>query len=482
MTGPLSLPGDGPLHGEEEILESFRAGGKPPHEWGLGLEYERLGLLAPSGRAIPYSGGPGVESVLRAMSARFGWEREEEAGRVIGLSRGGSRISLEPGGQIELSAAVHYHLRSLREELAAHLRETAFASAPLGVAWVPLGLQPVSRVEEIEWVPKARYAIMAPFLAARGALAHHMMKATAGCQINLDYGGEEDAAEKIRTAMGIASVVTAAFAHSPLYGAALNGFATRRAHIWLDTDPARCGLPAFAFREDLSFRRYAEYALGVPVIFIRRPDRWVALDGRPFRAFLEDGYGGLKATRADWALHLTTIFTEVRLKTYIEVRGADSVSPALALALAALWKGILYDGAARSRAWALVADIPYERRVAFHGDVCARGPQARLGGETALDLARELSRIAREGLTRLASCGAPEEAAGASSGTRAGAAFVPAGADETRLLDPLDRSLADEDGCPAGRLARSWDAEMARDPGRLIDAAARAEEEFLAGG
>lgn len=465
MTGPVSFPNDRIIQREEELLDLFSLGCKPREAWGVGLEYERFGLDSATGRAIPYSGAHGVESALRELAERFGWSLEEESGRIIGLSREGSLISLEPGGQVELSARVHRDLATLREELKRYLEETASVAGSHGFVWVPMGLQPVSRIEEIEWVPKGRYAIMAPFLGARGGLAHHMMKGTAGCQLNLDYASEEDAAEKLRTAMGITSIVTAAFANSPLYQSELNGFMSRRAHIWLDTDPARCGLPELAFRDGLTFRDYLYYALDVPVIFVRRIDRWIALDGVPFRRFLREGHRGIRATLADWVLHLTTIFTEVRLKSYIEVRGADSVEPSMALALTALWKGILYDGKACRDAWNLVAGVPYRRRLAFHSDACALGPAARSGGETARELASELVRIARGGL---------ERSRRLEAGVRSP---MPEAGEETFLL-PLERSLGSEAGCPGAELTRAWGTWMERDPRHLVEIAARAERAF----
>jgi glutamate--cysteine ligase len=463
VTGPLPSASDAPIRGTEDLLSVFQNGAKPRASWGVGLEYERLGLRAATARAIPYSGDRGVERILREMSDRFGWTPEMESGRIIGLERGDSRVSLEPGGQVELSGRVHRGLDALRREVAVHLEETSEVAGPMGVAFVPTGLQPVSPIEEMEWVPKARYSIMAPYLRSRGALAHHMMKGTAGCQLNFDYAGEEDAIEKIRTAMGITSIVTAAFANSPVYAGGLNGLMTRRAHIWLDTDAGRCGLLEIAFSGASGFRDYMNYALDVPVIFVQRLGRYLEIGGLPFRSFMRDGHQGLRASLSDWILHLTTIFTEVRLKSYIEVRGADSVEPALTVALAALWKGILYDTTSCRRAWALVADVPFEQRIEFHRSICALGPRAVLRGTTAVDLARELVRLASEGLARQA----------------AGPDGAPGSPGEAALLEPLRASLDGEGGCPAARLAARWTAGMSSRPSLLIDDAARADSKFL---
>jgi len=484
VTGPLSFFDDRPVQGEEDLLDTFRSGLRSPTSWGVGLEYERLGLFRADATAIPYSGDRGVERILREMTERFGWEAETESSRIVGLRRGGSRVALEPGGQIELSGGVHFSLAAVKEELSTHLAETSALFAPLGIAGVPIGLQPITPVEAIEWVPKGRYGIMAPHLAARGRLAHHMMKGTAGVQLNFDYSDESDAGTKLRTAMGITSIVTAACANSPLYLGALTGSLTRRAAIWLQTDPDRCGLLEFLLSEAFTFRDYLRYALDVPVIFVVRSGRHLPMDGITFRAFLRDGHQGLTASVADWIAHLTTIFTEVRLKSYMEVRGMDSVPPDLVMALAALWKGILYDPAACRGAWDLVAGASMAERIAFHRDVCVRGPEARLRDVKARDLALVLVWLAREGLGRLAEkrvAGSKPSAAGEiPSGESAPPASVaPADPDEAAYLDPLERSLRGEGGCPAARLARAWEAAGDGGPSVLINQAVREEAEFL---
>jgi glutamate--cysteine ligase len=444
-------------------VEYFLRGAKPAAAWGVGMEYERLGLDARTGRSIPYFGPRGVEAVLRALADRFGWEKHRENGHVIGLRRDGSAITLEPGGQLELSGGVHRHLPSMREEIAQHLLETAAVSDPLDLRWVPIGLHPITPIEEIDWVPKGRYGILAPFLATRGSLALHMMKGTAGVQVNLDYDSAEDASDKLRTAMGITGILTAAFAHSPLYRGRRNGFQSRRARIWEETDPQRCGLPEFAFRDDLSVDRYVEYALDVPMVFVTREGGWHPMHGLPFRRFLKEGYRGLQPTYADWSLHLTSIFIEVRLKTYVEVRGADSVPPALAMALAAFWKGILYDDRARRDAWKLVSSSPFERRLAFQREVALKGLEARLGGTSARELAAELVRLGRRGLERM-----PWLPQG-----------PPACAGEAALLDPLEEIVLGRAEVPAARLLAEWEMDRGA-PGALLERAVRDARRFTA--
>ena len=461
MSNVQSQPSGAPIRSHGQLLDYFREGMKEPSAWGIGLEYERLGVVTTTVEAIPFSGTRGVEAVLDAMASAYGWEKQDEGGRTIALRRGTASVTLEPGGQLELSGRVHGDLCSMRDELAGHLGDSVAVSDPLGITWIPLGLHPVSRVEEIEWVPKGRYKIMGPFLGARGRLGHHMMKGTAGVQLNLDYSSEEDAADKLRTAMGITSILTAVCANSPFYDGRRTGFMSRRAHIWTDTDPARCGLLEFTLRDGLTFQDYKEYALDVPLLFALRDGRWIDLGGITFRRFLEEGCGGLRATMGDWALHLTTIFTEVRLKTYVEVRGSDSISPDLVMAVAALWKGILYDPEARREAWGLVKEISFADRLAFHHEAAARGPMARVGGRPALAAAGDLLALAREGLGRVAASGI------------AGPCRVEA---EKALLDPFEELLATEGGCPAAGTLRAWEKGG---PAGIVRAARAADESFV---
>lgn len=443
MSNLQTPPSETPLRSHGQLLDYFREGIKPPAAWGIGLEYERVGVYTDTGAAIPYSGERGVEAVLSRMAAAHGWRRQEEAGRTIALNHGASSITLEPGGQMELSGRVHGDLCSMSDELAGHLGNSKAVSDPLGITWLPLGLQPVTPIEQIEWVPKGRYKIMGPFLGSRGRLAHHMMKGTAGVQLNFDYASEEDAADKLRTAMGITSILTAVCANSPIYAGKRAGFLSRRAHIWTDTDPARCGLLEFALRESLSFQDYKEYALDVPLLFVLRDGEWLDLKGITFRRFMDGGYGALRPTLGDWALHLTTIFTEVRLKTYVEVRGSDSVVPDLVMALAAFWKGILYDERSRGEAWRLVESVSFAERLAFHHEAAARGPLAAFGRRPAIEVAKDLLAAAREGLARVAAAGT------------AGPCRVEK---EKALLNPLEAVLESEGGCPAATVIRLWES------------------------
>jgi glutamate--cysteine ligase len=449
-----------PITRDEDLQGYFESGAKPRERWGIGLEYERIGVLRGDGRAVPYEGPASVEALLGSLARDRGWEPHDEAGRILELRRGGTRITLEPGAQLELSGAVHRSLQSMKEELAAYVTEVDEASRPLGIAWLGLGLQPVTAVADIAMIPKKRYAIMRDYLPRRGSRAHVMMKQTACIQLNLDYGSEPDAADKLRTAMALSPLVTALYANSPLSEGKPNGFLSYRAWAWRDTDPDRCGLLPFVFKDGAGFSEYLEYALDVPMFFVVRGDDYLPAHGLSFRKFIKKGFEGHRPMLSDFELHLTTLFPEVRLKKYIEVRGTDSGDPASCLALAAFWKGILYDGASRRAAWELVRDMSFKERDQLLADVCRLGPSARLPGEgpargeggprepvLVRDLLLDLVRLARQGLNNQ---GAP--------------------ADEADYLDLLDRRLGGEGGCPASRLVADWEGPLQRDPRRLVEA------------
>src|SRR6266850_2019763 len=400
---------------EEDLQGYFETGSKPRERWGIGLEYERAGVFRDSGRAVAYEGPNSVETILNTLAKNAGWTPIQESGLVLGLSKGDTRITLEPGAQMELSGAVHRSLGPLRDELVAYTTAVEEVSRPHGITWLGIGLQPFTPLDEIGFIPKKRYAIMRDYLPKRGSRAHVMMKQTCGIQINLDYGSETDAADKLRTAMGLSPLLTALFANSPILDGRLNGYMTYRAWAWLDTDPDRCGLLPFVFKDGAGFHDYLEYALDVPM--------------------------------------------------FIEVRGEDSGEPASCLALAAFLKGILYDGASRRAAWGLVRDMSFKERERLLEDVCRAGPAARLpapaqgrgegtaGTVPARDLLIELVRLARQGLNNQ---GCPEE---------------------SEHLAILDRRLGGEGGCPAARLAADWEGPMGRNPLKLVEALSQTQVE-----
>ncbi|HUK35847.1 MAG TPA: glutamate-cysteine ligase family protein, partial [Vicinamibacterales bacterium] len=332
-----------PIERTDELSYYFESACKPREQWRIGTEHEKPVVRRLDGRAAPFSGSAGIEALLQELAERFGWERLMEDGRVVALRRDRSSVTLEPGGQLELSGDAFFTVHETAAELRRHVAEVLSICDDLGLACLALGMQPISQLDEIEWVPKKRYRIMGPYMTRVGTLGHRMMKQTATVQVNLDYSSEADAMTKMRVGMGIAPLVLAMYANSPISDGDLNGYSSFRGHVWSDTDNARSGLLRFVFDRNAGFENYVEYALDVPMYLIIRGERWIDMTAYTFRRFLAEGFQGERATLSDWNMHLTTLFPEVRLKGYIELRSADSQEPEMALTLPALAKGIFYD-------------------------------------------------------------------------------------------------------------------------------------------
>ncbi len=367
---------------KDDLIRYFQEGGKPRAQWRIGTEYEKVVVRTADATAIPYSGAGGVEDLLRRMAADYGFEPEDEHGHILALKGERSAITLEPGGQIELSGEQCETIHCAYAEFATHVQQLIDVTGQIGATVLGLGMQPVSRIDQIELLPKARYHIMYPYMARMGKLGQRMMKQTAGVQANLDYSDEADAMRKLRVSMGIVPLLYAIFANSPLSDGGLNGYHSFRGHIWTDTDNQRSGVPEFVFRDDCSFEDYAEFALDVPMYFLIRNHEYVDLTQPPgltFRQYLERGHGRERATVDDWTNHLTTIFTEVRLKRYVEIRTADSQPPQFMLALPALLKGMLYDDDCIAAAWDLVKGWSYRERLEFADAAHKNGLDARAG-------------------------------------------------------------------------------------------------------
>lgn len=433
---------------KDQLEEYFHAAGKPRERWRVGTEYEKVGIDRSTGKAIPYSGPRGVESILKRLIERFGWEPEEQDGHIIALSRDNAQITLEPGGQIELSGEPCDSIHCTYAEFTQHIRELLEVSEPLGVVFLGLGMQPVSRLDEIEWVPKKRYRIMAPYMPKVGRLGQRMMKQTATVQANIDYRDEKDAMVKFRTGMGLTPIFISMFANSPICDGQLNGYRSYREHIWTDTDKSRSGMLKFAFSPDVSFAHYVEYALDVPMYFIVRNKNYIDMTGTTFRQFLAYGCNGERATLDDWHDHLTTLFPETRIKRYIEVRSADSQPPELMPALSAIVKGAFYESDCLDAAWDLVKDWTWDERMQVYLDSHRDALAARIKRYSLLDLSKELLQIALEGLRRQKM-------------------FNALGEDETIYLEPLDKLLA-LGKCPADLLIEKWQGELDQDIRKLI--------------
>jgi glutamate--cysteine ligase len=436
-----------PISGVSDLIHYIAGGAKPEPDWRVGTEYEKVGVLKETGAAAPFSGKRGIEMVLEGLVERFGWEPKRERGRLIALTGRAANITVEPGGQLELSGEQCPTIHCAHQELMQHIKEIVTVSEGLGIVFLGLGIQPVSTVDAIEWVPKRRYEIMGPYMTRVGTLGQRMMKQTATVQANFDFGDERDAMRKFRVAMGLVPLISAMFANSSISEGRVNGFMTLRGHIWTDTDAARSGMLPFAFSPDAGIDDYVEYALDVPMYFIIRNGEYVETH-RTFRQFLADGWQGEPATIEDWALHLTTLFPEVRLKRYLEIRSADSQPPEMMLALPALLKGILYESDSLQGAWDLVRAWTWAERVEVYKGAHREGLHARIRRIALAELARELVEIGASGLRRQAQQNANGE-------------------DERIYLHRLEELV--RHGKSLGRsLAEVWDGPWNHDVSRLI--------------
>ena len=442
-----------PIERIEQLVEQFHAAAKPRADWKIGTEYEKLAVDSTTGRAVPFAGPRGIERVLIALAERYGWEPREENGATIALARGGVSITLEPGGQIELAGAPVATVHAARDEVVSHVRELVSVGADLGIAFLGLGCHPISRIDDIPWVPKERYRIMREYMPRVGTLGHRMMKQTATVQANIDFESEHDAMQKLRVGMGVAPIVNAMFANSPLVDGDVSGHLSFRGHVWTDTDRARSGLLPFAFRDDASFADYVAWALDVPMYFILRDGRYVTeVTGRPFRRFLAEGWGGEPATMNDWNLHLTTLFPEVRLKGFIEFRSADSQPPESVVGLPALVKGLFYTDDCQQAGLDLVRRWSVDQVRELYADVTRGGFAARIKGIRVGELARELLAVAEEGLRRQAAMDAD-------------------GRDERSYLEPV-MTVVERGRTAAEEVLRQWTGPWDRRIEPLIQACA----------
>jgi glutamate--cysteine ligase len=397
-----------PVTGPADLVAWFRGKERPPEAWKVGLEHEKVLLRAGTLAPVPYDGEAGVAAVLRGFE-RFGYEPFEEDGRIIASQKRGLTVSIEPGGQLELSGRPFADVHAVAAELDRHLEKCRAIGETLGVELLAVGYRPWGVAADGPWMPKKRYAVMRPFLAARGRLAEDMMAMTASAQASFDFSGETDMAEKLRVALAIQPAVTALLANSAVVRGRPSGWKSYRVAVWAETDPARCGLLEFPFEPgflDDPYRRYVEWALDVPMIFLRREGAYLDTGGRTFRELLAGAMPAVLPTLADWEDHLTTLFPDVRVKGVVEVRGADSCGPALTKALVAFWKGILYDREARAAAFDAVKRFSIPERRAFMDAAGREGLSGRApDGRVIADVARTLIDAAATGLCRQRCCG-----------------------------------------------------------------------------
>jgi len=439
--------GSNPVEHLGQLVDYFRQGETPRAQWRVGTEHEKIGIFRDSGARVPYEGERGIGVVLERIANRDGWERIEEAGLTIGLGKDGASISLEPGGQLELSGAPLATCVETCREFSRHVELVKRESADLGIDWLALGIDPIHKTSEIPRMPKSRYRVMRDYLPQRGDRALDMMHATATVQANFDFSDEADMAKKLRMAMACTPITSAMFANASISRGKPNGFASERVQIWRSVDPDRCGILPFVFAADFGYEQYAEWALDVPMFFAVRNAAYHPADGMTFRQFFEKGFEGFRPTLDDWNLHLTTVFPEIRLKQFIEVRGTDCVAPDLICALPALWKGLFYDDQACATAWELAGAWKQEDFEACLSSAARRGLGGSVAGRPMLTWARELLEIAREGLARMAEEGF---------------------ADERSFLEPID-ALLEQGKSPGEVILERWQGEWAGSIDRLID-------------
>ena len=394
-----------PIETRDELVAWFEAGIKPKAQFRLGTEHEKFAFTLEGRRPVPYEGQRSIRALLEGMQHLLGWEPIIEDGNIIGLFdvTGGGAISLEPGGQFELSGAPVETVHQTSAELMAHRAQVKEVARPLGIGFLGIGMTPNWRRADMPMMPKGRYRIMTAYMPKVGKLGLDMMYRTCTVQTNLDYSSEADMVKKLRLSLALQPVATALFANSPFTEGKPNGFLSFRSEIWRDTDADRSGMLPWAFEPGMGFERWADYALDVPMYFIKRGDRYIDVSGQSFRDLMVGKLAGLpgeRATISDWANHISTIFPEVRLKRYLEMRGSDSGPWRWLPALPAYWVGLLYDDDALAAGWDLVKNWSAEERQALRDAVPTLGFKATIQGRSVLQLARGTLALAEQGLRR----------------------------------------------------------------------------------
>jgi glutamate--cysteine ligase len=390
-----------PLQSRDELVAWLEAGVKPPSEFRIGTEHEKTPFTLEGRQPVPYEGSRGIGALLEGMQLLLGWEPIMERGNIIGLYdvTGGGAISLEPGGQFELSGAPVETVHQTQSELMAHLAQVREIATPLGIGFLGLGMTPSWSREQIPVMPKGRYKIMTNYMPKVGQYGIDMMYRTCTVQTNLDFSSEADMVKKLRVSVALQPVATALFANSPFTEGKPNGFLSFRSEIWRDTDNARSGMIPWVFEDGMGFERWVDYALDVPMYFIKRGDTYIDVSGKSFRDHLAGKLlPGERATISDWANHVSTIFPEVRLKRYIEMRGSDGGPWRRLPSLPAFWVGLIYDDDNLAACWDIVKDWTAEERQTLRDDVPRLGFRATIRGRSLLDLAKQLLALSERGL------------------------------------------------------------------------------------
>jgi glutamate--cysteine ligase len=399
MSAPPQSQGE-VITDKAQLVEYLEAGCKPADAWRIGTEHEKFCYSLDDFRPLPYEGARGIRALLEGLQ-RFGWAPVTEGENVIALTKNGAGVSLEPGGQFELSGAPLKTIHDTCSEVNIHLDQIREIAGPLGVAAMGLGFQPKWARAEIPWMPKGRYKIMGEYMPKKGTLGLDMMLRTCTVQVNLDFASEADMVKKFRASLALQPVATALFANSPFTEGRPNGFLSYRSHIWTDTDPDRCGILPFVFEDGMGFERYVDHVLDVPMYFVYRDGRYIDASGQSFRDFLAGRLPALPGERpriGDWADHLSTLFPEVRLKKFLEMRGADGGPWKSLCALPAFWVGLLYDQGALDAAWDLVKDWTLEDHQYLRNEVPKQALHTPFRGGTLNAIARQAVDIADAGL------------------------------------------------------------------------------------
>ncbi|MDM7983816.1 MAG: glutamate--cysteine ligase [Maricaulis sp.] len=404
MSGTYNPGGEGaPIESTDQLGEYLATGCKPAENFRIGTEHEKFGFALETHDPLSYdTEGPSVLKMLEGLK-RFDWEPVEEGGHLVALKRNGASITLEPGGQFELSGAPLENVHQTCAEVNRHLKEVREVADEIGAGFLGLGFSPKWSLEDTPMMPKARYGLMKAYMPKVGTLGHQMMFRSCTVQTNLDFSSEADMVKKFRVSLALQPVATALFANSPFGDGGLNGFQSYRSHVWTDTDNNRTGMLPFVFEDGMSFQRYADYALDVPMYFVKRNGEYLDATGQSFRDFLDGrlpALPGEKPVMSDWEDHLSTLFPEVRLKTFLEMRGADSGAWDSLCALPAFWVGLLYDDTALDAAWDLVKDWSADEREGLRLAAGRHGLRAGWRDHSMAALAREVLVISREGLNK----------------------------------------------------------------------------------
>ena len=407
----MSIPqtGGGLIEDHSQLAEMLSDGCKPKENWRIGTEHEKFGYCQDSLLPLPYEGDRSIKAVLTGLQNRYNWAPVEEAGNIIGLTKDGANVSLEPGGQLELSGAPLETIHQTCDEVNVHLEEVKSVADEIGVKFIGLGAAPEWSHEQMPLMPKGRYKLMNAYMEKVGTHGTQMMRRTCTVQVNLDFGSEADMVQKLRVALALQPVATALFANSPFFEGKPNGHKSWRARIWRDLDDSRTGMLPWVFEDGMGFERWVDWVLDVPMYFVYRDGKYIDALGMSFRDFLKGklpALPGEKPLLSDWADHLTTVFPEARIKQFIEMRGADGGPWRRLCALPAFWVGMMYDQTALDAAWDLCKDWTAEQREVLRVAASVDGLQAKVDGINMHDVARKVVAISHAGLKARAKPGA----------------------------------------------------------------------------